>query len=273
VNVGPQTWSTICAGLLSLAVVLSAAPASADPTDDAFVAALAKEGIAFTDHNTAIATAHTVCAGLDKSDKSSVLAMKLMQGHRSLAEAIQLLHRRFHFCLLPAIRWADGQFGALAPSWAPADVISRLFAGRKKHFERASRSFPAQPSMCVGGSAKPRSQGCWSGPIKSQRLSGTRKELAPLYTRWGTATQRCQVPSGWTGPSHLLITGPPYWQPALAGGADAISSPVISTAARPPTMQVFMVVSRHIAAGAFSSACGGKYPRQPSQQPMTLPRM
>ena len=78
-NVGPQTWSTICAGLLSVAVVLSAAPASADPTDDAFVAALAKEGIAITDHNTAIATAHTVCAGLDKSDKSSVLAMKLMK--------------------------------------------------------------------------------------------------------------------------------------------------------------------------------------------------
>src|SRR6202011_1411913 len=130
--------------------------------------------------------------------------------------------------------------------------------------------FPAQSSMCVGGSAKPRSQGCWSGPIKSQRLSGTRKELAPLYTKWGTATQRCQVPSGWTGPSHLLITGPPYWQPALAGGADAISSPVISTAARPPTMQVFMVVSRHIAAGALPSAWGGKCRRQHSQQPKTL---
>jgi hypothetical protein len=88
-------------------------------------------------------------------------------------------------------------------------------------------SFPAQSSMCVGGSAKPRSHGCWSGPIKSQRLSGTRKELAKLYPKWGAATQRCQVPSGWTGPSHLLLTGPPYWQPALAGGADAISSPVI----------------------------------------------
>jgi len=30
------------------------------------------------------------------------------------------------------------------------------------------------------------------------------------------------VPSGWTGPSHLLITSPPYWQPALAGGAAAV---------------------------------------------------
>jgi len=78
-NVGPKMWSTFCAFLLSATALLSAAPASADPTDDAFVAALAKEGIAFADHNTAIATAHTVCAGLDKSDKSSVLAMKLMK--------------------------------------------------------------------------------------------------------------------------------------------------------------------------------------------------
>src|ERR1700761_5571105 len=46
------------------------------------------------------------------------------EGHRPLAEAIQLLRRRFHFCLLPAIHWTDGQFGALAPSGAPADVIS-----------------------------------------------------------------------------------------------------------------------------------------------------
>ncbi|OMC21872.1 hypothetical protein A5747_03650 [Mycobacterium sp. IS-836] len=35
------------------------------------------------------------------------------------------------------------------------------------------------------------------------------------------------------GPSHLLITGPPYWQPALAGGAAAISPPAISAAPRP----------------------------------------
>jgi Protein of unknown function (DUF732) len=78
-KVGPKTWSTLCGLLLSLAVVLSAAPASADPTDAAFVAALAKEQIVFTDDNTAIATAHTVCAALDKSNKSSVLVMKLMK--------------------------------------------------------------------------------------------------------------------------------------------------------------------------------------------------
>jgi hypothetical protein len=78
-KVGPKMWSTFCAVLLSATALPFAAPASADPTDDAFVAALAKEGIAFTDHNTPIATAHTVCTGLDKSDKSSVLAMKLMK--------------------------------------------------------------------------------------------------------------------------------------------------------------------------------------------------
>jgi hypothetical protein len=78
-NVGPKMRSTFCVFLLSATALLFAAPAAADPTDDAFVAALAKEGIAFTDHNNAIATAHTVCAGLDKSDKSSVLAMKLMK--------------------------------------------------------------------------------------------------------------------------------------------------------------------------------------------------
>jgi hypothetical protein len=76
-NVGPGKWSTVCAVLLSAAALLSAAPASADPTDDAFVAALAKDGIVITDRDTAIAMAHTVCAGFDKNEKSSVLAMRL----------------------------------------------------------------------------------------------------------------------------------------------------------------------------------------------------
>jgi hypothetical protein len=78
-NVGPEKWSPVCAVLLSAAALLSAAPASADPTDDAFVAALAKDGIVITDRNAAIATAHRVCAGFDKSDKSGLLAMQLMK--------------------------------------------------------------------------------------------------------------------------------------------------------------------------------------------------
>jgi hypothetical protein len=77
VNVRPEKWSTVCAVLMSAAALLSAAPASADPTDGEFVAALAKDGIVFTDQNTAIAIAHTVCAELDKSNKSTILAMKL----------------------------------------------------------------------------------------------------------------------------------------------------------------------------------------------------
>jgi hypothetical protein len=78
-NGGLGKWSTVCAVVLSAAALLSEAPASADPTDDAFVAALAKEGIAVADRNATIAMAHTVCAGLDKTNKSAVLAMKLMR--------------------------------------------------------------------------------------------------------------------------------------------------------------------------------------------------
>ncbi len=78
-NGGLSKRSTVCAVLLAAAVLHSAAPASADPTDDAFVAALAKDGIVITDRDNAIAMAHAVCAGLDKTNKSAVLAMKLMK--------------------------------------------------------------------------------------------------------------------------------------------------------------------------------------------------
>ena len=54
-------------------------------------------------------------------------------------------------------------------------------------------------------------------------------------------TQRCQVPSGWTGPSHLAMTfHPPYRQPALAGAAEAISAPAVNAAASPPTINWFV---------------------------------
>jgi Protein of unknown function (DUF732) len=76
---GSGKWSTVGAVVLSAAALLSEAPASADPTDDAFVAALAKEGIVVADRNATIAIAHTVCAGLEKTNKSAVLAMKLMK--------------------------------------------------------------------------------------------------------------------------------------------------------------------------------------------------
>jgi hypothetical protein len=80
-NVGPGKWkwSAGCTVLLSAAALLSAAPASADPPDDAFVAALAKDGIGVTERNTAIAAAHTVCDELDNNQNTSVLAMGLMK--------------------------------------------------------------------------------------------------------------------------------------------------------------------------------------------------
>jgi hypothetical protein len=77
-NVGPAKWSTVGAVLLGAIALVSTAPASADPNDDAFVAALAKAGIVFPERN-AISIAHTVCAGFDKSDKTSIVAMKLMK--------------------------------------------------------------------------------------------------------------------------------------------------------------------------------------------------
>jgi hypothetical protein len=76
-SLGPGYWTTAGAVLTSAAVLLSAAPASADPIDDAFVAALVKDGIVIPDRDSAIAMAHAMCAGFDQNEKSSVLAMKV----------------------------------------------------------------------------------------------------------------------------------------------------------------------------------------------------
>jgi Protein of unknown function (DUF732) len=77
-NAGPAKWWKVCALLLSATALIPAAPASADPTDDAFVAALANYGINTDGPDTAIAHGHAVCAALDKGQDSSVLALKLM---------------------------------------------------------------------------------------------------------------------------------------------------------------------------------------------------
>jgi hypothetical protein len=79
INLAPWKWSTLYAVLLSAAALLTAAPASAEQTDDAFVAALARGGISITGRSSAIGAAHAVCAGLDANQTSSVLAMKLMK--------------------------------------------------------------------------------------------------------------------------------------------------------------------------------------------------
>jgi hypothetical protein len=70
--------STICATVLPLAALLSTTPASADSTDDAFIAALTKNGITVKDRDAATAMGQSVCDGLDRHEKSSVVAMKLM---------------------------------------------------------------------------------------------------------------------------------------------------------------------------------------------------
>jgi Protein of unknown function (DUF732) len=64
---------------LSCATLLSAAPASADPTDDAFLGALSKYGIAMNDGNAAISMAHSVCAGFDRNQNSNFVAMRVMK--------------------------------------------------------------------------------------------------------------------------------------------------------------------------------------------------
>jgi uncharacterized protein DUF732 len=65
---------------LSAAMVFCAAPASADATDDAVVAALAKRNIVINDGNrdAMLGEAHMVCDGLGKHYKTSALAMKLV---------------------------------------------------------------------------------------------------------------------------------------------------------------------------------------------------
>ncbi|MGO9524220.1 DUF732 domain-containing protein [Mycobacterium sp.] len=77
-NVGPGKSSIICAVLLSAAALFSAVPASADETDDAFVAALEKNGIDINDHNTAITMGHNVCAALDSGHDSSYLVLDVI---------------------------------------------------------------------------------------------------------------------------------------------------------------------------------------------------
>ncbi len=69
----------MAAVLCVAALFTCAAPASADAPDDAFLGALADNGIVMNDPGTAVAMARSVCAGLDKNQRSSVLAMKVMK--------------------------------------------------------------------------------------------------------------------------------------------------------------------------------------------------
>src|ERR1700754_2256469 len=89
--------------------------------------------------------------------------------------------------------------------------------------------------MCVGGSLNSTPNGCWSGPNVWQFVLVAYTGEPSRPPTGGKTTHRCQVPSDWTGPSHLLIDAPPSWQPALAGGAAAISAPAVRAVASPAT--------------------------------------
>ncbi|SPM30946.1 DUF732 domain-containing protein [Mycobacterium terramassiliense] len=78
-NVGPRSWSRVCALLLGAATLLPPASAAADPTDDAFIAALQNYGIDIGDRDTTIAHGRTVCALFDKGQDSSLIALKVMK--------------------------------------------------------------------------------------------------------------------------------------------------------------------------------------------------
>jgi Protein of unknown function (DUF732) len=77
-EVGPGKWATVCAVLLSAAALLCPAPASADSTDDSFIAALENYGIDVGDTDTTISHGHAACAALDNGQDSSLLALKLV---------------------------------------------------------------------------------------------------------------------------------------------------------------------------------------------------
>ncbi|MCV7091667.1 DUF732 domain-containing protein [Mycobacterium interjectum] len=78
-NVGPGSCSRVCALLLAAAALFPTASASAEPTDDAFIAALENYGIVINDRDSEIAHGHAVCAALDTGQDSSLLALKLMK--------------------------------------------------------------------------------------------------------------------------------------------------------------------------------------------------
>jgi hypothetical protein len=77
-NVVARTWPPIGAVIVSTAALLFAAPAAADATDDAFVAALEKRGIFFRSRSAALTLGHNVCAGLDKGQTPAAAVMSVV---------------------------------------------------------------------------------------------------------------------------------------------------------------------------------------------------
>ena len=72
-----RKWFTVDAILLAATALIFPTPASADQTDDAFLAALQKHGINFTNHNAAIGTAQQLCTRLANGQTPTVLTLFL----------------------------------------------------------------------------------------------------------------------------------------------------------------------------------------------------
>lgn len=85
-SVGARKWSAALSALSSVTALLLAAPASADTSDDAFLGALADNGIVINDPDSAISMAHTVCTGFDNNQPPGLLAMKLMKDNNFTAK-------------------------------------------------------------------------------------------------------------------------------------------------------------------------------------------
>lgn len=70
---------TTTAVVLCVTALGLAAPASADQTDDEFVATLKKHAIAFANRDAAIAAGHRVCTGLDADQTPTNLILSLVK--------------------------------------------------------------------------------------------------------------------------------------------------------------------------------------------------
>jgi hypothetical protein len=70
-------WSIIGAVFLSTAAVLSAPPAEADQTGDAFIATLEKHGLVVADAPAFIAMGRAACSRLDKGQKPAAAALSV----------------------------------------------------------------------------------------------------------------------------------------------------------------------------------------------------
>ena len=78
-NLRLGAWPACIAVLLGTAAPLCAPPASADPTDDAFVAALVGQGIPVPDGNAAVQEGRKMCDLLDQGTTRPLLLMQLMR--------------------------------------------------------------------------------------------------------------------------------------------------------------------------------------------------